>query len=106
MLKAYYVKRQRPSSPFTQSHGIPRQGLVTGCDCNFVFRCHAVKSAERVLRGASRGFPRRLCAGERRALPTKGALERHEFLEQQIQACETRIASMVDDLTPPGCRKP
>ena len=30
------------------------------------------------------------------------ALARHDFLEQQIEACETRIAAMIDDLTPPA----
>ncbi len=28
------------------------------------------------------------------------ALQRHDFLEQQIQACEARIATMIDGLTP------
>ena len=30
------------------------------------------------------------------------ALELHDFLEQQIQACETRVAVTINDLTPPA----
>ncbi len=30
------------------------------------------------------------------------ALARYDFLEHQIEACETRIADMIDDLTPPA----
>ena len=30
------------------------------------------------------------------------ALARYDFLEHQIEACETRIAAMIDDLTPPA----
>ena len=34
------------------------------------------------------------------------ALERYDFLEQQIEACETRMAAMIDDLTPAADSSP
>ena len=60
-------------------------------------RHRAIKASAETIAASLEGTWR-----EEHLFSLEQALERDDFLEQQIQACETRMAAMIDDLTPPA----